>query len=94
VVDLTAEGIAFEPLELTVPAGEVFGIHLIQNDTGVGGHDVDIRVARGDPKLSDNPILLEPGEQTFTIGPLEAGTYNFFCSVHDIAAMNGTLTVQ
>jgi plastocyanin len=94
VVDLTAEAIAFEPLELTVPAGEVFGIHFIQKDTGVGGHDVDIRVARGDPKLFDGPVLLDPGEQTLTIGPLEPGTYNFFCSVHDIDRMNGTLRVE
>ena len=94
VVDLTAEGVAFQPLQLTAPAGEAFGIHFIQNDTGVGGHDVDIRQERGSEKLVDNPVLLDPGEQTFTIGALEPGTYNFFCSIHDIDQMNGTLTVE
>jgi mono/diheme cytochrome c family protein len=43
IVDVVAQNIAFDPLELTAPAGEQFGIRLDQRDAGVGGHDVDIR---------------------------------------------------
>lgn len=93
VLELVAEQIAFEPLELTAPADEQFGIDFDQRDAGVGGHDVDIRSSDG-TKLSDNPVLKEPGQTTYTIAPLEAGAYEFFCSVHPIPAMTGTLTVE
>jgi plastocyanin len=39
-------------------------------------------------------VILDPGETTYTIQPLEAGTYEFFCSVHPIPQMTGTLTVE
>ena len=93
VLELVAEQIAFEPQELTAPADEQFGIALDQRDAGVGGHDVDIRGSDG-TKISDNPVLMEPGQTTYTIAALEAGTYEFFCSVHPIPAMTGTLTVE
>jgi mono/diheme cytochrome c family protein/plastocyanin len=94
IVDVVAQNIAFDPLELTAPAGEQFGIRLDQRDAGVGGHDVDIRAQGGGDKLADNPVILDPGETTYTIQPLEAGTYEFFCSVHPIPQMTGTLTVE
>jgi mono/diheme cytochrome c family protein/plastocyanin len=93
VLDVVAENIAFDPLDLTAPADEQFGIHLDQRDAGVGGHDVDIRSEDG-TKLADNPVLVDPGETTYTIAPLAAGTYQFFCSVHPIPQMTGTLTVE
>jgi mono/diheme cytochrome c family protein/plastocyanin len=93
VLDVVAQNIAFDPLDLTAPADEAFGIAFDQRDAGVGGHDVDIRSSDG-TKLADNPVLLEPGETTYSIAPLEAGTYEFFCSVHPIPQMTGTLTVE
>jgi mono/diheme cytochrome c family protein/plastocyanin len=92
ILEVTAEQIAFDVKELTAPADEQFGIDFIQNDAGVGGHDVDIR--KDGTTIADNPVLLEPGETTYTIAPLAAGTYEFFCSVHPIPAMTGTLTVE
>jgi mono/diheme cytochrome c family protein/plastocyanin len=93
ILEVTAEQIAFDVKELTAPADEQFGIHFTQNDAGVGGHDVDIRSSDG-TKVADDPVLPEPGETTYTIAPLAAGTYQFFCSVHPIPAMTGTLTVE
>jgi mono/diheme cytochrome c family protein/plastocyanin len=90
-LEITAVDVAFDKKELTAPAGVAFGIHLT-ND-GALEHDVDIRPAAGEPVISDNARILT-GETTYTIAPLEAGTYNFFCSVHDIPDMNGTLTVE
>ena len=90
VLDVVAEGVQFDPLALTAPADEQFGIAFDQRDAGVGGHDVDIR--NDDGTVADNPVLQEPGETTYTIAPLAAGAYEFFCSVHP--NMTGTLTVE
>jgi mono/diheme cytochrome c family protein/plastocyanin len=91
ILEIIAQQVAFDVSELTAPADEQFGIHFTQNDAGVGGHDVDIRTPDG-TKVADNPILQEPGETTYTIEPLDAGAYEFFCSVHP--SMNGVLTVE
>jgi mono/diheme cytochrome c family protein/plastocyanin len=94
ILEVTAEGIAFDPLELTVEADTAFGIDFTQNDAGVGGHDVDIKTEDGSV-IADNAVLREPGEMTYTVQALEAGEYVFFCSVHpSVPNMNGTLTVE
>ena len=93
ILDVVAETIAFNVRELEAPAGKVFGIDFVNRDSGVGGHDVDIR--RGDGSVVvDNPKLDDAGEVTYTIPALEAGTYTFICSVHPIPSMTGTLTVR
>jgi mono/diheme cytochrome c family protein/plastocyanin len=94
VVKLTAENIAFSPLTLTGPAGKAFGIDFTMKDAGVGGHDADILDADG-KKVVDNPVVSEPGETTYVISALPAGTYKYQCSVHpSVPNMNGTLTVK
>jgi plastocyanin len=70
-----------------------FGIHFINKDSGVGGHDVDIRTPDAQT-LVDNAVLTDAGEVTYVIPPLDAGTYTFICSIHPIANMTGTLTVR
>jgi mono/diheme cytochrome c family protein/plastocyanin len=92
-VSIVAENIAFTPLEIRAPAGEVWAIDFDQRDSGVGGHDVDI-INEQDQKLADNPVLTDPGTTTYTIPALSAGTYTFQCSVHPIPAMTGTLIVE
>lgn len=92
-LELVAEGIAYDTLELSAPADQPFAIHFVQNDAGVGGHDVDIRTGDG-TVVQDNEVLAEPGETTYEIEPLAAGDYVFICSIHPIAAMTGTLTVE
>lgn len=93
MLEVTASGIAYDVTELTAPAGTEFGIHFTQEDSGVGGHDVDIRSEDG-TTVADNPVVQEPGETTYVIPALDAGTYTFICSVHPIPAMTGTLTVE
>jgi plastocyanin len=78
---------------LTAPAGEAFGIAFDQRDSGVGGHDVDIRLADG-TVVVDNPTLTDPGTTTYVIPELDAGEYVFICSVHPIPQMTGSLTVE
>lgn len=92
-VNVTAEGIAFDVQELTVDSGSDFAIAFIQKDSGVGGHNVEIRTHDG-TSLFKGAILLNPGETTYLVPALDAGTYSFICTVHPIDAMTGTLTVR
>jgi plastocyanin len=93
ILEITALNIAFDKKELTAPAGVAFGIHFVNNDPPPVDHDVDIRTTDSTTVLANNATILQ-GEITYTIGPLEAGTYTFICSVHPIPAMTGTLTVE
>jgi plastocyanin len=93
VLKLVASGIAYDVKELSAPADQAFGIDFSMQDSGVGGHDVDIRTSDG-TTVVDNPVISDPGETTYVIPPLEAGTYTYICSVHPIPAMTGTLTVK
>lgn len=91
-LEVVAEGIAFDVLELEAPAGEPFAIHFVNRDASVP-HDVDIRTQDGQT-IFDGDILNDVGEITYEIDALEAGEYVFICSVHPIPAMTGTLTVR
>jgi mono/diheme cytochrome c family protein/plastocyanin len=91
IIDIVAKDIAFDIKEMTVPAGQPFGIHLTNLDVGIE-HDVDIRLA--DATVVFDSQRITEGEITYTVPALEAGTYTFICSVHPIAPMTGTLTVE
>jgi plastocyanin len=92
-VKVVAEGIAFDVKELTVDAGKPFAIDFEQKDVGVGGHNVEIRTTDG-VSLWKGEILTDPGQITYVVPALDAGTYVFICTVHPIPAMTGTLTVK
>ncbi|HVL53976.1 MAG TPA: cupredoxin domain-containing protein [Vitreimonas sp.] len=89
-IEVTAVNIDFDTDTLTAPADEPFNIHFINEDVGIP-HDVDLR--SGDEVVSDNELLRDAGEITYSIEPLAAGEYEFFCSVHPVQ-MTGTLTVE
>jgi plastocyanin/mono/diheme cytochrome c family protein len=92
VLNVTAEGIAYDVKTLEAKAGEPFQIVFTNKDAGIP-HDVDIRLADG-TVVVDNPTQNDAGVITYTIKALDAGTYTFICSVHPIPAMTGTLTVK
>jgi mono/diheme cytochrome c family protein len=93
IVKLTAVQIAYDQKELAGPADKQFGIDFKQQDSGVGGHNVEIRDSGGQT-LFKGQVLTDPGETTYTIPALKAGTYTYICSIHPIPAMTGTLTVK
>ena len=93
ILKLTAASIAYDVKTLTAPAGAAFGIDFTQQDSGVGGHNVEIRDSGG-KTLFKGQVLTDPGETTYTIAPLTAGSYTYICSVHPIPSMTGTLTVK
>src|SRR5262245_47852865 len=93
VVDLVAQGVAFDKKELEVPAGQPFGINLDNKDSPGLPHNVEIRKQDGTPIA--NPPPIDGGQSTtYSYEPLDAGTYTFICNVHPIPAMTGTLTVK
>lgn len=92
VLELGIGGVlAFDKNALTALADEAFAIHFDNSDTGQT-HDVDIR--DGSTVVKDQPTITGPAETTYVYDPLPAGTYTFICSIHPIAAMTGTLTVE
>ncbi len=91
ILEVTALTFDFDTKALTAPADKQFGIHFTSADPAPTDHDVDIRTTDATTVLVNNPTIVET-EITYTIAPLRAGTYTFFCSVH--ANMTGTLTVQ
>jgi mono/diheme cytochrome c family protein/plastocyanin len=93
ILKLTAASIAYDVKELTGPAGKAFGIDFKQEDAGVGGHNVEIRDSGGQT-LFKGQVLTDPGETTYSIPALTAGTYTYICSIHPIPQMTGTLTVK
>ncbi len=92
VLEVVAEGIAYDVKELEAPADTTFVIHFENKDQAIP-HDVDIRLSDG-TVVVDNAILPSVGDVNYVIEPLAAGTYTFICSVHPIPAMTGTLTVK
>ena len=90
-VAIGAEGIKFDPTEVTAsPGGAAFTIAFENRDASIP-HDVDINGPDG-TKVFDGETITGPDEIVYEVGPLEAGAYGFFCSVHP--NMTGTLTVQ
>jgi plastocyanin len=92
--EVVAAAIAFDKKALTVAAGEPFTIVLRNDDPPATPHDIDIRSSDGSQVLKDQPTVPGGQSQPYQYDPLEAGTYQFICSVHPIPAMTGTLTVE
>ncbi|HEY8868233.1 MAG TPA: cytochrome c oxidase subunit II [Candidatus Limnocylindrales bacterium] len=89
---LVAKNIAFDLKDLTATAGQPFQIVLDNEDSGVP-HDVWIKDAGGNIVFKDDTVN-GVTTKTYDAPALKAGTYSFYCSVHPIPAMTGTLTVK
>jgi cytochrome c oxidase subunit II len=91
VLDLTAEQIAFDTLELTAPAGEGFTIHFVNDDSV----EHNVSILQGDQHIFTGDRITGPGATIdYVIPPLEPGEYTFICDVHPVPDMTGTLTVE
>ena len=88
---LTAANIAFDPTELSLPAGKPSTITFDNQDDGVP-HNMAIYT---DDSYSDalftGDIVTGVATKEYKIPPLEPGTYPFRCEVH--TTMTGTVTV-
>ena len=91
---VVAKNVEFEQKELEVKANEAFTIFLDNQDGPSIPHDIDLRKEAGGEALKDQPTIPGGQSQAYQYDALQAGTYQFFCSVHAVPAMTGTLTVK
>jgi cytochrome c oxidase subunit 2 len=88
VVELSAEDIAFDRLELEVPAGEPFVIRFTNLEEVV--HNVS--VYDGDATIFEGPEVTGPDATIdYLIPALDPGEYAYICDFHPIPEMTGTL---
>jgi mono/diheme cytochrome c family protein/plastocyanin len=90
---VTAQNVSFDVHQLDAPANQAFGIDFNQMDSGVGGHNIQIKDASG-AVVFDGQVVSDPAEVTYVVPALPAGTYTFICKIHPIPNMTGTLTVK
>ena len=83
-----AVNIAFDPVELALPAGGPLRIVLDNQDSGVP-HNV--KVFLGDREIAKSPAVTGPATTEVRFGPLPPASYQFICEVHP--NMLGTLVV-
>ena len=84
---LSAEGVAYDTIELTVPADEPFVI-VFENREAVS-HNVSIDAAGGD-RVFEGVLFTGPATRWYPVPALAAGNYVFVCDLHP--SMRGTLT--
>jgi plastocyanin len=92
VVQISALGVKYEQSSVTVKADTSFQIAFDNKDAGVP-HNVTIH--QGDAtgaELFKGEIFNGVETRTYTVPPLDAGSYAFVCTVHP--TMIGTLTAQ
>ena len=89
---ITAAALAFEPTEVTAPAGEPFQIAFTNNDAGTP-HNVAVhRDSATGEELFQGEIFPGVETRTYDVPALDAGMYTFICTVHP--TMVGTLTAE
>jgi plastocyanin len=83
-IEIVAEGIAFSPARLDLPANTPLTFVLVNRDAGVPhGVLVATRTSGVEPThLGESEIVTGPAEFEFSIMPLPAGPYLFSCPVH------------
>jgi plastocyanin/mono/diheme cytochrome c family protein len=92
VIKLTAQNIAFDLADITVPADQPFQIEFTNNDAGIP-HNVAIH--EGSPTgnaVFTGEIVTGVTTTTYDVPALKAGAYGFVCTVHP--NMTGTLTAR
>lgn len=92
IVRIAADQIAFDQAELTVPAGRPFS--LVFDNREPVPHNVAIYTdASAGQSLFVGEIFAGPGERTYAVPALAAGSYFYRCDVHPVQ-MTGTLVAQ
>ena len=91
---VVAKNIEFQEKTLEVKAGEPFTIFFENQDPASVPHDIDLRSSDGSQVLKDQPTINGGTSQAYKFDALQAGTYEYICSVHSTPAMTGKLDVK
>jgi plastocyanin len=89
-ITITASGVKFDTATLSAPADAAFKLTFDNKDAGTP-HDVDFLDDAG-ARIYDMKDFPGIAVKTFDVPPLQAGAYQFVCSIHP-ALMTGSLTV-
>jgi hypothetical protein len=81
----------FETTCLAAPAGTAFAIEFDNQDAGVP-HNIGIYTEAGGDEVFGGEVFPGPAQVTYSVDPLDAGTFHFQCDVHP-ATMFGTFVV-
>ena len=92
VLELVADQIAFDTLELTAAADTPFTL-AFTNAEGVI-HNVVILDADSTEVFRTEDLTGPDASGEYAVPPLPAGEYTFYCEYHPVPAMTGTLTVE
>jgi plastocyanin len=87
-VTVVAKDIAFDPTAITLPADTA--TEVILDNQEAAPHNIAIKDAAGTQVFKGEIVTQQ--KITYTVGPLAAGSYTFWCEVHP--NMTGTVTVQ
>jgi plastocyanin len=90
-IPISAQGLAFDMSELSLPADTPVVIAFNNQDAGFS-HNVAIYTAEGGDSLFEGEFVTGPAEVEYQIPQLAAGTYYFQCDAHP-TTMNGSVTV-
>ncbi|HEV8681396.1 MAG TPA: cupredoxin domain-containing protein [Actinomycetota bacterium] len=93
VVDIVAQGIAYDTNCLEAPASTPFTIAFDNKDTGIQ-HNVSVYPSATDltKPIEQGEIITGPATADYKVPALKPGDYYFHCDVHP-TQMNGTLRV-
>jgi plastocyanin len=95
VLDIVAQGVAFDPTCLVAPAGEDFTINFDNRDpASVGQHNIAIAVDEAsvvDDPIFDGELVTGPAAVEYPVPAMEEGSYFFHCDIHP--SMTGALAV-
>jgi plastocyanin len=89
-IPVTAQGLAFDTAELTLPAGGDAVIAFTNNDTGIP-HNVAIYTEPGGDPIFQGEIVAGPTTVEYRFPAPDPGTYYFQCDVHP--QMSGSVVV-
>jgi plastocyanin len=94
VVDIVAQGIAFDTNCIEAPASAPFTIAFDNKDSGIQ-HNVSVYPSATDltQPIEQGEIITGPATADYKVPELKSGEYYFHCDVHP-TLMNGTLRVK
>ncbi|MGH2456633.1 MAG: cytochrome c oxidase subunit II [Candidatus Limnocylindria bacterium] len=92
IVQVVADRIAFDPLELRAPADEPFTLRFINLEAVI--HNVVIFDASSTEVFRSGDLTGPDAEGDFGVPALPAGEYTFICEYHPVPDMTGTLIIE